>query len=143
MKTIHQEYLRSTLFGIENSLISTVGLIAGMSVGVSDKNVVILGASVAIAIEAVAMGVGEYLSDDAVQDLDKIKRHKDNPLLSGLLMMGAGSIAGLVPLTPVLVLDYPSSLYASVIGALIVLFLLGYIKARILHTNSFKSGLKV
>ena len=50
MKTIHQEYLRSTLFGIENSLISTVGLIAGMSVGVSDKNVVILGASVAISI---------------------------------------------------------------------------------------------
>jgi VIT1/CCC1 family predicted Fe2+/Mn2+ transporter len=143
MKPINREYLRSVLFGIENSLISTVGLIAGISVGTTDKQVVVLGATVAIVIEAVAMGVGEYLSDDAVQELDKIKRHPDNPLFSGLFMMVSGSLAGLIPLIPVLFFDYPTSLFASIISALVALFLLGYIKGRVLNTNPFKGGFKI
>ncbi len=143
MNMLKREYLKSILFGIENSIISTVGLIAGLSVGVDNSKVVILGASVAIVIEAVAMGVGEYLSDDAVQDLDKIKRHPDNPLFSGLLMTASGSLAGLIPLMPVLFFDYPVSLTISVVLALITLFLLGYIKGRVLHTSPIKGGLKI
>jgi|SRR3989344_4965167 len=144
METLNREYLRSVLFGIENSLISTVGLIAGLSVGVVDNNkVVVLGASVAIVIEAVAMGVGEYLSDDAVQALDKIKRHPDNALLSGFYMMLSGSLAGLIPLSPVLVFDYPSSLFASIVAALAALFFLGYIKGKVLRTSPFKGGAKI
>ena len=143
MRTLNREYLRSVLFGIENSLISTVGLIAGLSVGVDNNKVVVLGASVAIVIEAVAMGVGEYLSDDAVQALDKIKRHPDNALLSGFYMMLSGSLAGLIPLSPVLVFDYPSSLFASIVAALAALFFLGYIKGKVLRTSPFKGGAKI
>ena len=143
MKSFNQEYLRSTMFGIENSLISTVGLIAGMTIGTSDKNVVVLGAVVAIAIESLAMGVGEYLSDDAVQELDKIKRHPDNPLLSGALMTAAGTVAGLVPLLPVILLSYPYSLTTSILAALFVLFMVGYIKGRVLHSKPILGGLKI
>ena len=142
MGQINREYLRSILFGVENSLISTVGLIAGISVGVNDKRVVILGAAVAIVIESVAMGVGEYLSDDAVQELDKLKRHRDNPLESGLLMMASGTLAGLVPLTPVLIFGYPASLIWGVAAAFAVLFLLGYVKGRVLGSSPFKGGTK-
>lgn len=143
MNNINREYLRSVLFGIENSVISTAGLIAGLSVGTKDKSVVILGATVAILIEAVAMGVGEYLSDDAVQELDKIKRHPDNSMFSGFLMTISGSLAGLIPLIPVLFLDYPTSLLYSIAFALAVLFTVGYIKGRILHSNPLKGGLKI
>lgn len=143
MKTINKEYLRSVMFGIENSLISTVGLIAGISVGSTDKQLVILGATVAIVIEAVAMGVGEYLSDDAVQELDKIKRHPDNSLLSGALMTLSGSLAGLVPLLPVLLFSYPTYLYLSITLALLVLFLLGYAKGKLLNTSPLRGGLKI
>jgi VIT1/CCC1 family predicted Fe2+/Mn2+ transporter len=143
MKRINREYLRSVMFGIENSLISTVGLIAGISIGSEDKHLVILGATVAIVIEAVAMGVGEYLSDDAVQELDKIKRHPDNSLLSGFLMMLAGSLAGLVPLAPVIFLDRPASLITSVALALLILFSLGYAKGMVLGSNRSRSGMKI
>lgn len=138
-----REYLRSIMFGIENSLISTVGLIAGTSIGTSNKHFVILSAAVAIVIEAVAMGVGEYLSDDAVQDLDKLKRHRDNPLLSGWLMMAAGTLAGLVPLLPMIFLNNPAALITSILLALLVLFLLGYVKGRALGAHTFRSGLKI
>ena len=142
VKTPQREYLRSTLFGIENSVISTAGLIAGISVGTTDNRVVALGATVAIVIESVAMGVGEYLSDDAVQELDKLKRHQDDPASSGALMMIAGTLAGLVPLIPVLVLDYPYSLICSVLAALLVLFLVGYVKGKVLHSSPAKGGAK-
>lgn len=143
MKTINKEYLRSVMFGVENSLISTVGLIAGISVGSTDKQLVILGAAVAIVIEAVAMGVGEYLSDDAVQELDKLKRHPDNSLLSGALMTTSGTLAGLVPLVPVLLFTYPTYLYVSITLALLVLFLLGYTKGKVLGTSPLRGGLKI
>lgn len=142
MKLIDREYLRSILFGVEDSLVSTTGLIAGLSVGSDDKKIVILGGLVAIAIEASSMGAGEYLSDDAVQDLDKLKRH-DKPLISGFLMFASYLLAGLVPLVPVLLLPYPASISFSIAFALVGLFLLGYIKGRLLRSRPFKSGLKI
>lgn len=143
MRRIKREYLRSSFFGVEDSLVSTTGLIAGLSVGADEKKVVILGGIVAIAIEAVSMGAGEYLSDDAVQELDKLKRHRDSPLLSGLLMFLSYSLAGLIPLAPILVLDYPGSVGFSVILALAGLFLLGYIKGRLINTSPWNGGLKI
>ena len=143
MAKIDREYLKSIIFGIEDSLVSTTGLIVGLSVGADNKQIVILGGAVAIAIEAVSMGASEYLSDDAMQDLDKIKRHRDNPLISGTLMLLSYLAAGLIPLLPVLLFDYPSSLYYSVIFALIGLFLLGYVKGKLTHVSPLRGGLKI
>lgn len=142
MGTINREYLRSVLFGIEDSLISTTGLIAGISVGADNNKVVVLGAVVSIVIEAVSMGVGEYLSDDAVQDLDKLKR-PENSLVSGGLMFASNFSAGIIPLAPVLLFDYPTSLYLTISLALIALFLLGYIKGRLLGIHPLKGGIKI
>lgn len=143
MKLADKEYLRSIIFGIEDSLVSTTGLIAGLSVGSDDKKIVILGGAVAIAIEAVSMGAGEYLSDDAIQELDKLKRHRDKPLVSGALMLVSYLLAGLIPLAPVLVFEYPASIYYSVSLALVGLFLLGFTKGKVLHTSSLRGGLKI
>lgn len=142
MRRANKEYLRSAIFGIEDSLVSTTGLIAGLSVG-AEKKVVILGASIAIVIAAVSIGAGEYLSDEAVQELDKVKRHHDEPLKSGLLMFGAYLTAGLVPLAPVLALEYPRSLYFSVSLALAGLFLLGWAKGGLVRVSPAKSALKI
>ncbi|MBI2588800.1 VIT1/CCC1 transporter family protein [Candidatus Saccharibacteria bacterium] len=143
MKQIKREYLRSTLFGVEDSLVSTTGLIAGLSVGANSNRIVILGGVVAIVIEAVSMGAGEYLSDDAVKELDKIDRNPESASVSGLLMFSSYLLAGLIPLTPILILDYPTSLITSVLAALAALFLLGYVKGRILRVSAFKGGLKI
>lgn len=142
MKSPNREYLRSVLFGIEDSLVSTTGLIAGISVGADNNKIVVLGAVVSIVIEAVSMGVGEYLSDDAVQELDKLKRH-ENSKISGFLMFASNFLAGLIPLVPVLLLNYPSSLYAAVGLSLLALFMLGYIKGRILNIHPLRGGIKI
>jgi len=143
VKNINREYLKSTLFGIEDSLVSTTGLIAGLSVGADSKNIVVLGALIAIVIEAVSMGAGEYLSDEAAQQVDKIKRHPDNPAISGFLMFASYLAAGFVPLLPVLVFDFPGSVIFSIVFAFIGLFILGYLKGALVGMSKTKSALKI
>ncbi len=143
MRLKHQEYLRSIFFGIEDSLVSTTGLVAGVSVGADNNRIVLLAGIVAITIEAVSMGVGEYLSDDAAEDLDKLKRHKDNSLVSGLLMFLSYLTAGIIPLAPLPFLEFPTSLIFSVLFALVGLFTLGYLKGKLVHTASVRGGLKI
>lgn len=139
----NKEYLRSIMFGIEDSLVSTTGLVAGIAIGSNSKKFVILAGITAITIEAVSMGIGEYLSDDAVENLEKLKRHRDNPVLSGLLMFVSYFVAGLIPLTPLWLLEIPISLVLSVLFALTSLFLLGYVKGKIVKTSAVKGGLKI
>ena len=143
MAVINREYLRSIIFGIEDSLVSTTGLVAGLSIGAENKKVVLLGGIVAIAVESISMGAGEYLSDDAVEELDKLKRQREDPLTSGLLMFVSYLLAGMVPLTPIIFLSYPTSLWAGVILALLGLFILGFAKGRVLKTNPLRGGLKI
>ena len=138
-----QEYLRSILFGIEDSLISTTGLIAGISVGSKNNRFVFLAVIVAIFIEGVAMGVGEYLSDDEVNDLDKLKRNIDNPLLSGLLMLISYIFAGMILLSPILFVSFPTSLVISIVFAFLAFFMLGYTKGKLLNTSPVRGGLKI
>jgi len=140
---INKEYLRSVIFGIEDSLVSTTGLIAGISVGSDNREFVILAGIVAVSIEAVSTGAGEYLSDDAVQELEKIKRYRDKPLVSGSLMLVAYFTAGLIPLSPVVFFSYPTSLFLGITFALAGLFLLGFVKGKIVHTDALKGAIKI
>ena len=139
----NEEYLRSILFGVEDSLVSTTGLIAGITIGSDNLRFVLLAGVVAIAIEAVSMGAGEYLSNDTLNDMEKTKRPKDNPFLSGALMFISYFLAGLIPLAPVLLFKFPSSLIISVFLALVSLFFLGYIKGKIIQVSPMRSGLKI
>lgn len=143
VKTFPKEYLRSVIFGVEDSLVSTTGLIAGISIGSDNRRVVLLGGLVAIMVEAVSMGAGEYLSDDAVAELDKLKRQPDNPLISGLLMFCSYLLAGLIPLLPVVFFAYPGSVWLSVILALGGLFMLGFLKGKVLCSSPLRGGFKI
>ena len=59
---INQDYIRSLVFGFQDALVSTTGIVVGISVGVHNKQFIILSALVAISVEALSMGAGQYLS---------------------------------------------------------------------------------
>lgn len=144
MKKLNAEYLRSIIFGVEDSLVSTTGLIAGLSVGSGEKNLVLLGAIVAIIVEAVSMGAGEYISTDTVEEIDKQKSHSEKPaLISGTLMLFSYIIAGLIPLLPIIFIDSEDAFIVSVIAALVGLFALGYAKGKLVKVSPVKSGIKI
>jgi vacuolar iron transporter family protein len=143
MSTQQREYIRTIIFGVEDSLVSTTGLIAGLGVGTNNKSVVIVGGVVAIAVEAISMGAGEYLSDDSIEQANKHAAGRGRALKDGFIMLVSYFFAGLIPLLPVIFFAYPTSLYFSVAFALCGLFILGYVKSKVLKTNPWRGAFKV
>lgn len=143
MNSQDRQSIRAVIFGVEDSLVSTTGLIAGISVGTSNKSVVIVSGLVAIAVEAISMGAGEYISDDSLEQADRRTKRPHQARKNGILMLLSYFFAGLIPLLPVILIDYPASLYVSITMALFGLLALGYIKGKLLHTDPWRGAVKV
>ncbi|HZM64457.1 MAG TPA: VIT1/CCC1 transporter family protein [Candidatus Saccharimonadales bacterium] len=142
MKAIQREYLQSAIFGFNDALVSTTGVIVGVSTGTNNKQVVILAGVVTILVEALSMGAGQYLSSKSVHQLDKADSFRV-PAISGVIMFFAYFIAGLVPLLPIFLFPVEHSRVVAIIGALTGLLLLGYIKGKIVKVSPFKSALEI
>jgi VIT1/CCC1 family predicted Fe2+/Mn2+ transporter len=141
MSKVGGEYLKSIIFGIEDSLVSTTGLVAGISVGSQSKQTVLLAALVYTLVEAIAMGAGEFLSDDAAHEVDQ--NLKGNPITSGVLMFFSYIAIAIIPIAPVLLLNFPASVAVSIVLALISLFIVGYIKGVVVGIKRSSSGFKI
>jgi VIT1/CCC1 family predicted Fe2+/Mn2+ transporter len=63
MKKINEDYLRALMFGLQDGIVSTTGVVAGISVGVQNKSVVAMAAMVAVMVEASSMAAGQYSSE--------------------------------------------------------------------------------
>ena len=140
---LHKDYLKSIIFGFQDSLVSTTGVIAGVAAGTNNKEIVILAGIVTIAVESLSMGAGQYMSQKAVHQMEKEEMHTDNLFIGGGLMVGSYFLGGLVPLTPIILFWLPLSVTLSIGFALTGLFILGYIKARIVKVNPFKSAIEI
>lgn len=70
--------IREIVFGIEDGLISLLGLALGMAGATGDSKLVVLSGSVAIVAEAFSMGAGAYLSSKAQREYyeSEIEREK-------------------------------------------------------------------
>src|SRR5690606_33415124 len=142
MKNVQKEYLQSAMFGFNDALVSTTGVIVGISTGTGNKEVVILAGVVTILVEALSMGSGQYLSSKSAHQLDKIDALKV-PLISGLIMFGAYFLAGLVPLLAIILFPMSYSRNIAIIAALFCLLTLGYIKGKIVKVSPLRSALEV
>lgn len=54
--------IRDLVFGLEDSLVSTLGVVVGVAAGTSDPQVVILTGVVLVVVEALSMAAGSFLS---------------------------------------------------------------------------------
>lgn len=61
--------IREFVFGIQDGLISTVGLVGGIQGATSNNNLVILAGLAAMAAGAISMGSGSYLSSKAAKEV--------------------------------------------------------------------------
>jgi VIT1/CCC1 family predicted Fe2+/Mn2+ transporter len=142
MKSTHKEYLQSALFGFNDALVSTTGVIVGVSTGTNNKEVVVLAGVVTILVEALSMGSGQYLSSKSIHQLDE-KKLTRVPIISGIIMFIAYFLAGLVPLLPILIFPISMSRNVAIVSALVGLFILGYAKGRIVKVSPLKSAAEI
>lgn len=142
MKNTQKEYLQSAMFGFNDALVSTTGVIVGISTGTGNKQVVILAGVVTILVEALSMGSGQYLSSKSAHQLDKSESFRV-PLMSGAIMFVAYFLAGLVPLLAIFLSPMSYARNVAIVAALICLLILGYAKGKIVKVSPVKSALEV
>ncbi len=141
--SIHENYLRSTVFGFQDALVSTTGVIVGVAIGTQDKSIVLLAGVATIMVEALSMAAGQYMSEKTVQQMNKTKKHTDNLVIGALIMYCSYFLGGLVPLIPILLFPLPDAALISIIFSLIGLLLLGIIKAKIVKESVLRSAVEI
>ncbi len=70
--------VREVVFGLEDSLVSTLGAVAGVSIGSGDRGVVILAGLVLVTVEAISMAAGSFLSTESAQQVSKERHAQDS-----------------------------------------------------------------
>ncbi|MEZ4180164.1 MAG: VIT1/CCC1 transporter family protein [Candidatus Doudnabacteria bacterium] len=145
MKLRKKDYsliVRNFTFGVEDSLVSTVGLLAGIATaGVEQSSIVVTGL-VLIFVEAISMAVGSLLSEQSVEEYQaKTQTSLAQPAFAALVMFLSYVFAGLIPLAPYLYSVGHQSVIASISLTLISLFLLGAINAKLFKANAWRDGL--
>jgi vacuolar iron transporter family protein len=137
-------YLRSFIFGVEDSLVSTVGLLSGIAIaGVPQKTIFLTGV-VLIFVEAFSMAAGSFLSESSVEEyVGKTDRRLSTSIQVGIVMFFSYFLSGFVPLFPYVLLPVDSAFPVSVISSLAALFALGAWGGSISHKNLTTSALRM
>lgn len=143
-KSIIGSYIRNFVFGVEDSLVSTVGMLSGVAAAGATRENILLSGIVLIFVEAFSMGVGTVLSE---QSEEEYLRHKDGPLtisiINGLIMFVTYFTAGFIPLTPYIVARVSDAFWLSIGASTVSLALLGAANGKIFKVNMVKNSLKM
>lgn len=141
MAKLHEDYLRSILFGAEDSLVSTAGIVIGVAVATGDNRLTLMAGIIAICVEALSMGAGQYLSERGVHQFDPT--HTDSLKVGAGLMFTSYFLAGLLPLAPFFLVPYPLSMYLCIGFSLFGLYMLGHLKGLAVKVSPIRSGLEM
>ncbi|MBI4433782.1 VIT1/CCC1 transporter family protein [Candidatus Uhrbacteria bacterium] len=137
-------WYRNVIFGVEDSLISTLGLLAGLAIAGADRSNLLVTGAVLIGVEAFSMGVGSLLTEHSVEELESkraLPMHR--AALGGCMMFVSYVSAGIVPLAPYVFLPVDGALMLSIVFTLTALFALGVCVAWESRTRMLRHGFEM
>jgi VIT1/CCC1 family predicted Fe2+/Mn2+ transporter len=129
-----KENLRTIIFGIEDSFVSTTGVVVGLIAAGTSTSTVITAGLITIVVEATSMGAGEFISNDENEKKDKVAIKK------GVLMLLSYLLAGFWIMIPLFI--GITNNVAIVAFTLTNLFGLGVWRGAKLKASKLKYGLR-
>ena len=121
-----ESYLRNFIFGVEDSLVSTVGLLAGIATAEISNQAILTTGLVLIVVEGFSMGVGSFLTEETTQEMAGQTPQTLQAVKGAFIMLISYCLAGLIPLSPYIFLKNTSAVLTSVLLSLFGLFVLGF-----------------
>lgn len=137
-------YLRTIVFGINDSLVSTVGFLAGISVaGVPRATIVLTGVVYAL-VEAFSMAMGDFLSEESAEEYMSKSDVNDRPSVTAAVLMFISCVlAALIPLMPYIIFASSAALVVSIALSVFSLFVVGMVSARFSRLPVLWRGLRM
>lgn len=140
-RLITSDTIRNFVFGVEDSLVSTVGLISGIAIVDTPRATILLTGVVLIFVEAFSMSIGSLLSDNSVKEFEeKAVVPLRSSVASAVIMFFSYFLSGFVILAPYILLQNEKALPVSIGLSLISLFALGFVSGRTSSINPTKRG---
>ncbi len=119
-------YLKNFLFGVEDSLVSTVGLLAGVAAAQAGRTAIITTGLVLIVVEGFSMGIGSFLTEETTEEMAGRADNDGVAIKGGLIMLFSYVLAGIMPLSPYIFLEPELAMSWSIALSLLGLFSLGF-----------------
>lgn len=134
--------IRNFVFGVEDALVSTVGLISGIAVAGISRDQIILTGLVLVAVEALSMAVGSFLSEDVAEEAQNISNSTVIARDGALVMFFSYILAGIIPLIPYLFSTSYTLVYSIGLTGF-GLLALGVISHRLFNTPFVRSTVRI
>ncbi len=147
-REITASYLRNFVLGVEDGLVSTVGLLSGIAAVNVPRETIVLTGMVLIFVEAFSMAMGSFLSESSAEEYEErnggdSKKIFRRSFLDGIIMFFSYFAAGLIPLLPYFIATDSAALPISVGCSLLALFILGAFSGRISRVNIARNALRM
>jgi VIT1/CCC1 family predicted Fe2+/Mn2+ transporter len=137
-------YFRNFIFGVEDSLVSTVGLLSGIAIaGMTTQQIFVTG-MVLIFVESLSMSAGSFLSEASAKDFSGDESaHPKHTYVAAAIMFTSYFVSGFVPLAPYLLLPVGAAFPVSIGVSIAALFVLGVASGTLSRVGLVRSGLRM
>lgn len=137
-------YLRNFIFGVEDSLVSTVGLLSGVAAAGASRSSIVLTGIVLVFVEAFSMAVGSFLAESSAEEYEhRTGVSPRRSVMDGIIMFFSYFVSGFIPLAPYLLLNIDRAFGASILLSLGALFALGVIGAKLARRPILRRGVRM
>lgn len=137
-------YLRTAIFGINDSLVSTVGFLAGISVAGVPRSTIALTGIIYALVEAFSMAMGDFLSEESAEEyVSKSTVNNRSSMIAAVIMFISSALASLIPLMPYFFFTNGTALLVSAGASVLGLFIVGVLSARFSHLPVVWRGVRM
>ena len=144
MKKDTELYIRNITFGVTDSLVSTVGLLAGIDISGTTNHIVIMTGIIYAFVEAFSMAVGSFLSEESTEEyVAKGEVSSSKAFASGIIMFVSFIIASFIPILPYIIFSPITAFWFSILFSIIALFIVGIIGGKISKVNAMKHAMQM
>lgn len=140
-RILTSDFVRNFTFGVEDSLVSTVGLVSGIAIADVPRSTILLTGVILIFVEAFSMSVGSLLSDNSTREFEsKTAVPLTTSGSSAVIMFISYFLSGFIILAPYVFLENGLALPVSIALSILALFVLGGITGKITQASPIKKG---
>src|SRR5271156_4574240 len=116
-------YIKNIVFGMSDSLVSTIGLLSGIDASGTSRHTIVATGIIYAFVAAFSMAVGSFLSEQSAEEYTAQGVVADSTAInSAVTMFVSFVLASFIPLVPYLFTDGSLAFTLSIIFALATLF---------------------
>lgn len=115
--------IRNLTYGVEDSLVSTTGVLAGIHYAGVPRSVLLMTGIILILVEATSMSYGAFIAEDSFLQAAKESHSVARVLLYAAVMLVSYVVAGMIPMLP-FIFEWKQPVTISIALAVLSLFIL-------------------